>query len=308
MRIIKSTHPQIITVLTSRVEPTAKLPLSAIRGTEKERYNLAGKFASQLRDGLDKVSDTSECKVSDFLGLINNIITPHKINLEVKQLKRDFNLFHVTGGSINVSADYTNKLSPIGNIVFDTTHKSMKGYQINLPLTKDNTVIKDKFSAFHEARHFFDSICNPKTIDTRSLKVLDDEVKSEAFFNTYKTLISDMNLFSGTKSLKKKVQKNLAKLSDDEAIDCLQMIRHSLQTEINAYKDAGDYMHKHYSSNFFQISGCNEFMLTHDYPERLKLTNEMLSERLKSARESYKQKLERPSSQIHNVHHPKQRP
>ena len=97
-----------------------------------------------------------------------------------------------------------------------------------------------------------------------------------------------MNLFGG---LRKRTSEKLEQLSDDEAIDCLQNIRHTLKTEINAYRDSVEYMQKYPIQNLFMIYGNNEFMLTHNYKKRLKLANEMLAERIKSAREQHKAQI-----------------
>lgn len=285
MRIIKTTHPNIITILTSKIEPEAKLPLSMVKGSPAQRDNLAKKYTSRLAEGLEKVSDTKQCKVSDFIGLINEIIHPAKINIKVKEIGRQWGLTTYQCGSIGPDVTYEGKVNQIGNVVIDSTHKRIKGYEINLPLSGDKTVIKNKFSAVHEARHLFDYICNPKTIDSKTLQVLDDEKKAKAFVGVHKEFVRDMNLFGG---LRERAEEKLNQLSDSEAIDCLQYVRHTLQTEINAYRDAGNYMRKHPVKNFFLINGNNEFMLTHNYPKRLKLANEMLAERIKSVRERLK--------------------
>ena len=54
MKVLRVTHPNIITVLTSKVEPEAKLPLSMIKGSPAQRNELPGKYSSQLQAGLEK--------------------------------------------------------------------------------------------------------------------------------------------------------------------------------------------------------------------------------------------------------------
>lgn len=285
MRIIRATHPNIITVLTSKIEPEAKLPLAMIKGSPAQRNKLAKSYTAQLVEGLEKVSDKKQCKVSDFIGLINEIIHPAKININVKEVGKQWGFGTYKGGSIGPDVTYENNIKQIGNVVIESTHKNINGYEINLPLSKDKTIIKDKFTALHEARHLFDYICNPKTIDSKTLQVLDDEKKVEAFLGVHKEFVRDMNLLGG---LRERAAEKLNQLSDNEAIDCLQYTRRTLKTEINAYSDALNYMRKYPVRNFFMINGNNEFMLTHNYPKRLKLANEMLAERIKQAREHNK--------------------
>lgn len=285
MKVITSYHPNIITQLSTSIDNTAKLPLTVIRGSEKERYAIAGKYAKELRVGLDKVSETRECKVEDFKNLINNILAPNKINFKIEPLISNFNLFQKDTGSIGIDSEYLSSVTPIGSVVIDSTHKINKGYTIKLPLSQNNTVINDKYSAYHEARHLFDYICNPKTIDSNLFRVIDNEKKNKAFLNTYKTFISDTNIFGGKKYIKHVAGKNLKKLSDEEAIGCLQNIRHTLKTEINAYRDTADYMREKPIMNCVHIYGGNEFLFLHNYPKRLTLANQMLADRLKQARD-----------------------
>lgn len=290
MKILKSNYPNLITALSTQTAQTAKLPLSTVRGSVKERYALSDKYTNQLRAGLDKLSDTKKCKVEDFKNLINEILKPNKINISIAPLKDHWQFGMIKGGSISVDADYQNKITQLGNVVIESTHKSNKGYTIKLPLSKNDTIINDKYSAFHEARHLFDYVCNPKTIDSNLFRVADSEEKVNAYVNTYKAFIADTNILGGRKLIKSIATENLSKLSDEEAIGCLQNIRHTLKTEINAYCDTANYMREKPLTNFMNIYGGNEFMMFHNYPKRLKLANQMLAEHLKQARENLKNK------------------
>lgn len=288
MRILKSTHPNIITVLSSKVESTARLPLEISKGSAKQRSQLADYYSKKMEEGLERISDTKRCKVDDFLGLINEIVSPAKIDININPLKNPWRFFSYKGGSINVNSEYYNKINKIGSVVIDSTLERIKGYDINLPLSKDNKVINNKFFAFHEARHLFDYICNPKIIDSKTLKIADSDEKIEAYKKIHKIFLSDVNLFG---KIKENVGEELKIFSDDEAISCLQNIRHALKSEINAYSDTINYMKKYPLTNYFSIYGSNEFLMFRDYPKRLKIANEMLKERLQVARELQHKKL-----------------
>ena len=103
------------------------------------------------------------------------------------------------GGSIAITSDYESKVGKIGDVRISSTHKSIKGYFIKLPLSKN------------------------------------------------------------------------------EAIDCLQNIRHTLKTEINAYKDTDNFTNRHPFQNIFMSYGTAEFQLFYNYPKKLKIANEMLA-------------------------------
>lgn len=290
MKIVTSKHPNIITILTSKVENSARLPLSVVRGTEKERYKLAQTYSDELVKELDKISDGKKCKTDDFIRAVDKITSPHKINFQVDKQESKFEIFSKTMGEIGIDYESQDLVKMIGPYTaLDSSHYIIKGYSVKLPLNKDKTIIKNKYVALHEARHLFDHICNPKTIDMKSFKLLPFDEKFATRNKVYSAFIrKSINPFNGDKNLKKTAQAELNKLSDEEAIDCLQDIRHTLRSELNAYGDELNYMSRKRFSNFFHISGCAEFLNTHNYASRLRLANEMLAERLKIARENLK--------------------
>ena len=282
MYIAKLQKPNLLKITNITVDKTAKLPYQVVKGSEKSRMEMADRFSMQLREGLDKVSSTRECKLSDFVEIINKIIEPHKINFNILPLKNKFTKFlEYTAGYISQDLGFDGKVYKIGNAIIDDTSINIKGFEIHLPLNKNNTVIRNKFSAFHEARHLFDYICNPKTLGIWNIKIIDDDKKLKAYKKAYSAFIDDFNFLG---FWKKKAAKNLSKLSDEEAIDCLKSIRNTLKSEINAYRDTSDYTYKYPVVNFFEIMGNNDFMLFHDYPKKLKYANKLLKDRLQKAR------------------------
>jgi len=280
-----SSQTRLITIIKSTISPDSKLPLKAIQGTEAERYRLAKSFSNQLQKGLEIISSTKQCKTDDFLNLINNIVAPYKIQINIKPLKKRWiNLFEYLGGAIEQDFDISSKLLQEGDKHIDITQIDIKGYNIHLNLSKNNKIIKNKYSALHEARHLFDHICNPKTVDLKASKLINNTKQITAYNNAREAFINGSSIFN---LWKENGMKYLSELSDESVIDCLQEIRNTYKTEINAYQDTLEFMSKHRFKNLFSIIGTNDAINSYDYQNRLKFVNKLLADKLKLLRSNF---------------------
>lgn len=282
MRIVEKLTTELISISTAKITRKTKLPLEMCKGTEKERNALAAKYTKELMVGLDAISHKKLCYVTDFINLINKIVAPAKINFEIKPLEGKFNIFSMIQGAMGVKINYDKRLvTDKKGVYYSILDRSIDGYKFLLHLSKNEKFIKDKYAALHEARHLFDHICNPKTIMPRFVTLRTAQTKIEAYNKAHDSFLSDI---SSCKKIHKKTTKLLSILSNEEAVNCLQSIRSSLKTEINAYKDSVDYLSQSPLKNIVQLEATYEFLLTHNYKKRLKLANEMLAQYLSKAR------------------------
>jgi len=285
MKVVMSPKPNVIAVLKSSVSRTAKLPLAVIRGSEEYRYKKAKEFSDILLNKLEQVSDGKCCSVEDFNNIIKKILYPNKIKLSIKNKQRVHDLFSaVVVGTLSSIAIYDRHSTMIGQTRTDYYDSQISEYEMDLPLDRAEETILDKYVALHESRHLFDKICNPKTLVERDLGIDLVDSKRESFYSAYKCLVDTYRIPILEYFIKLKAQYHLSKLSDEEYINCLQCIKRSLKTEMNAYSDELAYLKKDYGKNFWSIIDTSGYRM-HNYPKRLAMVNQMLGDKLAEVRE-----------------------
>lgn len=285
MKVVMSPKPNVIAVLKSSVSRTAKLPLAVIRGSEEFRYKKAQEFSDRLLKDLDKVSYGKCCSVEDFNNIITKILYPNKIKLSIKNKKRVYDSFSaVAVGSLTTIAKYNRHSTMIGQTRTDYYDSQISEYEMYLPLDRAGEVILDKYVALHESRHLFDKICNPKTLVERNLGINLVDSKSESFDSAYRCLADTCRIPVLEYFIKLRAWHHLSKLSDEEYINCLQYIRRSLKTEMNAYNDGLSYLKKDFNKNFLDIIGDYIRKILYNYPKRLAMVNQMLGDKIAEVR------------------------
>ena len=267
-----------------RVSDSAKLPLSVTQGNVSERTNLAQKYSNQLQQGLEKISDGKKCSVSEYKQLISDIVGKD-IHLNINPVK-DSNV----QGSIGRDFYFSSKSNSFGNFLIENTNADIAGYNMFLPLNKDKNIITNKYTALHEARHLFDYICHPKTITMRSCKLLYEDKKLESFHKIYNAFTKDYRPFLCHSHFKKEIKEELNKLSNEEAIDVLQASRQTIISEKNAYHDEINYLKRKPVSNASSLCSCFDFIGAMRYGRKYKFINQLLSEKIKLARDEIHQK------------------
>lgn len=247
---------------------TARLPLKVCRGGEIKRNKLASTYNQMLFNELSSFKD-NHCPLDEFKKALNKIIGKYNIKYEIENINNS-ELFN---GAIAALTKIPNIKTTLGSSTPITLF--IEGFKFHLPIHKN--IITNKSSALHEARHFFDHICNPKTTTLHGCKLGATSHLSETklkihnlFLNTYN---SDLGLLAETSYM------HLQDLPDKVAIDTLQEIRHSLKSEINAYTDEIKFLSKS-KADISEINDIRETLRSYKFKEKLKLANAMLKERL----------------------------
>lgn len=285
MDIMKMKNSHTFSVVRTKVTNFVRLPLDAINGTESQRYGKAQEYSDKLAEELNKISNQKSCSSSDFVNALKYVLNPHNINFNVEQ-----KLVDGTTGTIQREVNYNKSYKRLGNKVVEKTDADIVGYTINLKLKNKGTIIEDKVSALHEARHLFDYICNPKTIQFRSFKFLYDTNKLENYKQTYDLMVNDYQPFRTMKSIKKEMKNNLSKMENADGIETLQSIRRGLKTEKNAYNDGNKFMKKQPFKYLFDIFAYGDYVRAMRFDKKLEFVNGLLSEKLKAERDVLKQK------------------
>lgn len=273
------------------VANTAKLPLSVSRGTERQRFKKAKKYSNRLRKLLDKNSNGKECTLEKFKEALDKTLGEHHIDYRI-----DRNVSEKAAAQIGFETGGKYLEWEQEGFHFKTIDMSRSRYVLFLELDKTGKIIKNKYSALHEARHLFDHIFNPKTVTNRtckyevspsSTKPAFDGGKKELFYdaqNTFSDFLSNRQLKAT--EFKELAKEKLEKLDDEMAIDVLQISRDTLKTEISAYRDTLIYLFRHPIKNRKDFRSIFKVIRKIESQKRLKTANELLRERLQIAREN----------------------
>ena len=278
MNIFKMPNPSSVINIDCRVANSARLPLSVVNGSVKDRKMLASQYSDSLRRGLDQISIGKRCTVQGYKNILADILG-EDIRIEVKSLEDPR-----YQGYIRKEIDKKTSVNNLANIVMEKTDADIVGYSIYLPLSADGTIIENKYTALHEGRHLFDYFCNPKTINMRSIKYMYEDDKLDSFHKIYREFTQDYQPLLLHSSFKKQVREDLKKLSDEEAIDVLQSARQTISSEKNAYGDELRYMGTRPISNAYPLMNSMDFLLAMRYNQKYKFANELLAEKLKAVR------------------------
>ena len=270
--------------LRINVAASAKLPLSKVRGSAAARDALAAQYSSIYTQELDKLSTNNTCTVENFKKAIKNTLGDNNIKFNVLPVEAD-----VAHGALSKTAKSETK--QIKNNVYNV-NSQISGYNFYFPLDSTNSVIKNKNITVHEARHFFDYICNPKTITIPTYKLINEKQRLKDFHKVYNSFLKDYTIFRSIKTFKKDVRTRLDKMPNEDAISVLQTVRHSMKSEINAYIDEHKYMRKNPVRNFYGLLHSCNYLAVMRYDKKLKFANELLAEKLKEAK-SLKNNLEK---------------
>ena len=266
-------------LLRTSVADSARLPLSKCRGSAQARQELASQYTQRFIKELDKNCKRNSCPVDTFTKALNDTLGEDKINFSIAKLNDP----HSAGAIEREFTPHTSMTKKDGAAILDTTSETT-GYVFYFPLKKNNSIIKDKHTAIHEVRHFFDYICNPKTIDMRSNKLLYEGKRLENFNNIYKSFLNDYPSVLPSKIFNMLMKKKINKMPKEDAIDLLQTIRGALKTELNAYGDEFEYCKKHPVRNIKTMANVWDVMTAMKFKQKLSFTEEMLAEKLKESR------------------------
>ena len=270
-------------IITKTVNTT--LPLYFIKGSTKQRNQMASNMSKKLYNEVKQHSNSTSCTIENFTNSLNKILN-NKINFNIfpndDPITSAKIKFNITGHKI----DFSNNRF---NIFVD-------GYNMYLPLDTEQKIIKNKYTAFHEVRHMFDHIFNPKTCIYRLNNM--DGVNGE-YLETKRAEIFDMFVYNLDQPVymqkkKKTIIQKMNELPDRISIDILQDIRNHLKSEINAYNDEIKFMTKGLGiiKNFSEIK-TNKLFLNKfaKFKSKLKFANNLLGEKIKTCRLKHKKSL-----------------
>ena len=218
-----------------QVTPKARLHLSEGKRTVKARKKMSDKMSGKLRKILQNMS-LNPLKTDEYTDIMNSVIGSDNINLLIKQVKKE-------GASATFKPNFSVlKEIEAGNLRFD-----YEGFTLSCNLDGDN-IVSHKETIMHESRHVFDHICNPKYTILRQAEFLDNQSKLQACnkivnftVGAYEYSPKRILDFIKIPSYEKELKAMLTDFDPCETVSILQLCRHYLETEKNAYKENAKY-------------------------------------------------------------------
>lgn len=255
--------------VTNTLLPGAKLPLERIRGTERQRFKQAELLNKKLIEVLEPSTNGKHLNILKFTNEIEKILAPDKILFYITKAPENFN------GTIRRVLQY-DKYTP-------EVKTSIPNYEMTLP-TNGKNQITNKYSAYHQAKHLFDFLFNPKIAKFR----LKGEYNSFVTpFIENKKMKFEKLLFNFDKRQKKgeiiqQARKLTKEMPDEFAIDEFQSMRNVLKSEISTHKQDLAYLLKKPFQNRKAI--LNNIRIKHKMKESLNILNELLKNRITQVR------------------------
>ena len=255
--------------VTNTLLPGAKLPLERIRGTERQRFKQAELLNKKLIEVLEPSTNGKHLNILKFTNEIEKILAPDKILFYITKAPENFN------GTIRRVLQY-DKYTP-------EVKTSIPNYEITLP-TNGKNQITNKYSAYHQAKHLFDFLFNPKIAKFR----LKGEYNSFVTpFIENKKMKFEKLLFNFDKRQKKgeiiqQARKLTKEMPDEFAIDEFQSMRNVLKSEISTHKQDLSYLLKKPFQNRKAI--LNNIRIKPKMKESLNILNELLKNRIAQVR------------------------
>lgn len=208
-------------VLHEKIAPESRLPFNLIKGNYLLRNSKAKLYYKNFYSELNPKCIKNRCQISDVEKALNKTLSPYKINYSIEpETDAGYLGSHVSKIKISQS-DYNE---------FLVNHV---GYRLLLPIKKNT--IKNKYIVFHEVRHFFDYILNPKFNLLRCGNALNNKNIDIYYKELYDVFLIKLNQVKSKKHIEKDAKKIIHKIPKPIVIDALQNIRYILMSEINSY-------------------------------------------------------------------------
>lgn len=255
--------------VTNTLLPSAKLPLERIRGTERQRFKQAELLNKKLIEVLEPSTNGKHLNMLKFTNEIEKILAPDKILFYITKAPENFD------GTIRRVLQY-DKYTP-------EVKTSIPNYEMTLP-TNGKNQITNKYTAYHQAKHLFDFLFNPKIAKFR----LKGEYNSFVTpFIENKKMEFEKLLFNFNKRQKKseiiqQARKLTKEIPDELAIDEFQSMRNVLKSEISTHKQDLAYLLKKPFQNRKAI--LNNIRIKLKMKESLNILNELLKNRIAQVR------------------------
>ena len=255
--------------VTNTLLPSAKLPLERIRGTERQRFKQAELLNKKLIEVLEPSTNGKHLNMLKFTNEIEKILAPDKILFYITKAPENFD------GTIRRVLQY-DKYTP-------EVKTSIPNYEMTLP-TNGKNQITNKYTAYHQAKHLFDFLLNPKIAKFR----LKGEYNSFVTpFIENKKMEFEKLLFNFNKRQKKseiiqQARKLTKEIPDELAIDEFQSMRNVLKSKISTHKQDLAYLLKKPFQNRKAI--LNNIRIKPKMKESLNILNELLKNRIAQVR------------------------
>lgn len=255
--------------VTNTLLPSAKLPLERIRGTERQRFKQAELLNKKLIEVLEPSTNGKHLNMLKFTNEIEKILAPDKILFYITKAPENFD------GTIRRVLQY-DKYTP-------EVKTCIPNYEMTLP-TNGKNQITNKYTAYHQAKHLFDFLFNPKIAKFR----LKGEYSSFVTpFIENKKMKFEKLLFNFNKRQKKseiiqQARKLTKEIPDELAIDEFQSMRNVLKSEISTHKQDLAYLLKKPFQNRKAI--LNNIRIKPKMKESLNILNELLKNRIAQVR------------------------
>lgn len=255
--------------VTNTLLPSAKLPLERIRGTERQRFKQAELLNKRLIEVLEPSTNGKHLNMLKFTNEIEKILAPDKILFYITKAPENFD------GTIRRVLQY-DKYTP-------EVKTCIPNYEMTLP-TNGKNQITNKYTAYHQAKHLFDFLFNPKIAKFR----LKGEYSSFVTpFIENKKMKFEKLLFNFNKRQKKseiiqQARKLTKEIPDELAIDEFQSMRNVLKSEISTHKQDLAYLLKKPFQNRKAI--LNNIRIKPKMKESLNILNELLKNRIAQVR------------------------
>lgn len=255
--------------VTNTLLPGAKLPLERIRGTERQRFKQAELLNKKLIDVLEPSTNGKHLNMLKFTNEIEKILAPDKILFYITKAPENFD------GTIRRVLQY-DKYTP-------EVKTSIPNYEMTLP-TNGKNQITNKYTAYHQAKHLFDFLFNPKIAKFRL------KGKYSSFVTPFienKKMEFEKLLFNFNKRQKKseiiqQARKLTKEIPDELAIDEFQSMRNVLKSKISTHKQDLAYLLKKPFQNRKAI--LNNIRIKPKMKESLNILNELLKNRIAQVR------------------------
>lgn len=255
--------------VTNTLLPSAKLPLERIRGTERQRFKQAELLNKKLIEVLEPSTNGKHLNMLKFTNEIEKILAPDKILFYITKAPENFD------GTIRRVLQY-DKYTP-------EVKTCIPNYEMTLP-TNGKNQITNKYTAYHQAKHLFDFLFNPKIAKFR----LKGEYSSFVTpFIENKKMKFEKLLFNFNKRQKKseiiqQARKLTKEIPDELAIDEFQSMRNVLKSKISTHKQDLAYLLKKPFQNRKAI--LNNIRIKPKMKESLNILNELLKNRIAQVR------------------------
>ncbi len=246
-----------------KIEKIARYPLEYVKGTSKERRDLACALNNKFFKNISKNFKSKDISFDRFQKTLDET-SPFSQN--VKVIENSDN-----GGALTIKVNDNNT--------------GITGYNMLIPANKLSGEIPLTTAEIfmHESAHYFSFMTNPKTV-ARIAKVYETKLflKTQDFYDDI--LYSNTPL---TKSeISQKLDELLNRLMPKERIDFLQNSRYRLKDELTAYKEGAKYQNLIQEIHSDKICDKVEPMDYSDFnfENKIKLLEEKLANEIKKCR------------------------